>query len=79
MHDGGGNRSQSVEALPIIIQALRAKGYRFVTIPELLALRDPNAALYSPGAHKKAPKAKPGKPKPKKHHRHMPITRAHVA
>jgi len=39
MHDGGGDRSQSVAALPIIIKSLRAKGYRFVTIPELLAMR----------------------------------------
>ncbi len=39
MHDGGGDRSQSVAALPRIIQTLRARGYRFVTIPELLRLR----------------------------------------
>jgi peptidoglycan/xylan/chitin deacetylase (PgdA/CDA1 family) len=39
MHDGGGNRSHTVSALPQIIAALRAQGYRFVTIPELLRLR----------------------------------------
>lgn len=39
MHDGGGDRSQSVAALPRIIRTLRARGYRFVTIPELLRLR----------------------------------------
>ena len=44
MHDGGGDRSQDVEALPVIISELRAKGYRFVTIPELLKLRDAKAA-----------------------------------
>lgn len=44
MHDGGGDRHQDVEALPIIISTLRAQGYRFVTIPELLKLRDANAA-----------------------------------
>jgi peptidoglycan/xylan/chitin deacetylase (PgdA/CDA1 family) len=40
-HDGNGDnrgqdRSQTVEAIPIIIQKLKAKGYRFVTISELL-------------------------------------------
>ena len=44
MHDGGGARYQDVEALPIIISTLRSQGYRFVTIPELLKLRDANAA-----------------------------------
>jgi peptidoglycan/xylan/chitin deacetylase (PgdA/CDA1 family) len=39
MHDGGGNRSQTVAALPTIIRELRERGYRFVTIPELLKLR----------------------------------------
>lgn len=39
MHDGGGNRSQTVAALPIIISTLRARGYRFVTVPELLRMR----------------------------------------
>ncbi len=38
-HDGGGYRNQTVAALPIIIQSLRARGYRFVTVPELLKLR----------------------------------------
>ncbi|BAZ38867.1 polysaccharide deacetylase [Calothrix sp. NIES-4101] len=40
MHDGGGNRSHTVQALPQIINNLRKKGYRFVTIPELLELQD---------------------------------------
>ena len=40
MHDGGGNRSKTVKALPQIISDLRKRGYKFVTIPELLALRD---------------------------------------
>lgn len=39
MHDGGGNRSATVEALPTIINALRERGYRFVTVPELLRMR----------------------------------------
>ncbi len=37
MHDGGGPRDQDFEALPLLIQALQADGYRLVTISELLA------------------------------------------
>ncbi|PAX51966.1 polysaccharide deacetylase family protein [Brunnivagina elsteri] len=40
MHDGGGNRSHTVQALPQIISNFRKQGYRFVTIPELLELQD---------------------------------------
>jgi peptidoglycan-N-acetylglucosamine deacetylase len=40
MHDGGGDRSETVAALPQIIRGLRAKGLRPVTLPELL-LDDP--------------------------------------
>jgi cellulose synthase/poly-beta-1,6-N-acetylglucosamine synthase-like glycosyltransferase len=36
LHDGGGNRSPTVEALPVIIDTLRAEGFRFVTVHELL-------------------------------------------
>ena len=36
MHDGGGDRSQDVEALPRIIKAWQDAGYRFVTMQELL-------------------------------------------
>jgi peptidoglycan/xylan/chitin deacetylase (PgdA/CDA1 family) len=35
MHDGGGDRSQTVAALPAIIRTLKARGYRFVTLDEL--------------------------------------------
>lgn len=35
MHDGGGDRSQDVEALPKIIDALKQQGYEFVTIDQL--------------------------------------------
>jgi cellulose synthase/poly-beta-1,6-N-acetylglucosamine synthase-like glycosyltransferase/peptidoglycan/xylan/chitin deacetylase (PgdA/CDA1 family) len=31
-HDGGGNRAQTVAALPQVISALQARGYRFVTV-----------------------------------------------
>jgi peptidoglycan/xylan/chitin deacetylase (PgdA/CDA1 family) len=40
MHDGGGVRSQTVEALPEIIKGLRAKGFTLVSVPQLL-LDDP--------------------------------------
>src|SRR5437588_9881172 len=36
LHDGGGNRSQTVLALPQLIDALRAQGYEFVSVPELI-------------------------------------------
>lgn len=36
MHDGGGDRSQSVEALRQALPQLKAQGYRFVTVDELL-------------------------------------------
>ncbi|MFN6486178.1 MULTISPECIES: polysaccharide deacetylase family protein [unclassified Nostoc] len=39
MHDGGGNRSKSVKALPGMIAGLKAQGYRFVTIPQLLEIQ----------------------------------------
>jgi peptidoglycan/xylan/chitin deacetylase (PgdA/CDA1 family) len=35
-HDGGGDRSQTLAALPQEIDALRGRGYQFVTITELL-------------------------------------------
>jgi peptidoglycan/xylan/chitin deacetylase (PgdA/CDA1 family) len=36
MHDGGGNRSETVGALPHIIRTLRGRGYSFVTVTKLL-------------------------------------------
>ncbi len=36
MHDGGGNRQETVDALPTIIKDLRAQGYKLVTVPRLL-------------------------------------------
>jgi len=40
MHDGGGTRAQTIAALPGIIRGLRARGFRLVTVPQLL-LDDP--------------------------------------
>ena len=36
LHDGGGNREQTIEALPQIIAGLRARGYSFVTASGLV-------------------------------------------
>ncbi len=35
-HDGGGERAHTVAALPIVIDDLRARGYQFVSIADLL-------------------------------------------
>ncbi|WP_377477039.1 MAG: polysaccharide deacetylase family protein [Microcoleus anatoxicus] len=43
MHDGGGNRSRTVEALPNIIAKLKKEGYTFVTVPELLEMEAKNS------------------------------------
>ena len=37
MHDGGGNREQTVEALRTALPKLKEKGYQFVTVEELLS------------------------------------------
>lgn len=58
MHDGGGTRTQTVAALPTIIRELKARGYRFVTIPELLKLR-----YIAPPKPKATPKPKTPAPK----------------
>lgn len=38
LHDGGGRRDQTVAALPIIIDRLRAEGYHLVTVSRLAGL-----------------------------------------
>jgi polysaccharide deacetylase family sporulation protein PdaB len=42
MHDGGGDRSQTVTALSSVIEQLQAQGFSFVTIPEMLSHLPPN-------------------------------------
>ncbi len=37
LHDGGGDRSETVVALPMIVSSLRKLGYHFVTLDGLLA------------------------------------------
>ncbi len=36
LHDGGGNRSSTVAALPTIITNLRQRGYQFVTVQQMV-------------------------------------------
>jgi cellulose synthase/poly-beta-1,6-N-acetylglucosamine synthase-like glycosyltransferase/peptidoglycan/xylan/chitin deacetylase (PgdA/CDA1 family)/spore germination protein YaaH len=50
LHDSGGDRSQTIAALPVIIDTLRAHGYRFVPVSELAGL-SPEQAMppLSPG------------------------------
>lgn len=47
LHDGGGERSQTLEAVPRIVKELRSQGYRFVTVPRLL-LDDPPTSAQRP-------------------------------
>ncbi len=48
MHDGGGNRSQTIAALPAIVEGLRKRGLRPVTVPRLLANDPPPHGLPIP-------------------------------
>jgi len=41
LHTGGGNHGATARALPALLAELRAQGYRFVTVPELLRLDKP--------------------------------------
>jgi hypothetical protein len=36
LHDGGGNREVTIQALPILIDQLRSQGYEFVSLQKLL-------------------------------------------
>jgi len=44
LHDAGGDRSQTLAALPKIISGLQARGYKLVTVPALLLDNPPPAA-----------------------------------
>jgi peptidoglycan/xylan/chitin deacetylase (PgdA/CDA1 family) len=41
MHDGGGDRSQTVAALALVLKGLKARGYAMVTLSALYGLPDP--------------------------------------
>ncbi len=44
MHDGGGNRASTVAALPGIIDGIRSRGYKLVTVPEMMNMGKPELA-----------------------------------
>jgi peptidoglycan/xylan/chitin deacetylase (PgdA/CDA1 family) len=48
MHDGGGNRSETIAALPRIVRGLRKRGLRPVTVPRLLMDDPPPHGLPPP-------------------------------
>jgi cellulose synthase/poly-beta-1,6-N-acetylglucosamine synthase-like glycosyltransferase/peptidoglycan/xylan/chitin deacetylase (PgdA/CDA1 family)/spore germination protein YaaH len=49
LHDGGGNRAQTVAALPRIIATLKAEGYQFTTVSQLIGVpRDRAMPVISP-------------------------------
>lgn len=54
MHDGGGNRTVTSKALPLIVRGLRKRGYKMVTVPQLLISNPPpvqqDAVLRTPVA-----------------------------
>jgi cellulose synthase/poly-beta-1,6-N-acetylglucosamine synthase-like glycosyltransferase/spore germination protein YaaH len=43
LHDAGGDRSRTVAALPALIDALRAKGYKLVTMDQLAGMKREDA------------------------------------
>ncbi|GGR30649.1 polysaccharide deacetylase family protein [Deinococcus ruber] len=67
MHDGGGHRDSSMAALPVIVKALKAQGYSFVTVPDLLKLDQGQRSLIAaPGTGKASElgTSKPAAPTP---------------
>jgi peptidoglycan/xylan/chitin deacetylase (PgdA/CDA1 family) len=40
MHFGGGPREETLQALPQIVADLKARGYRFVNLVQMLGLRE---------------------------------------
>ncbi len=50
MHDAGGDRTQTIAALPMIVRGLRARGYRLVTIPQLILNDPPQRTQHLPTA-----------------------------
>lgn len=60
-HDGGGDRSETVAALSVVLSSLRAHGYRFLTLDELFYPRRSSSAkpLPAPKRHKSGHRRKP--------------------
>jgi chitin deacetylase len=63
MHDGGGNRDHTVRALPQLITEYKKRGYRFVTVPELMEMQDKEVKLAA-AAKQVPPKVQSTVPKP---------------
>jgi peptidoglycan-N-acetylglucosamine deacetylase len=50
MHDGGGDRSETIAALPQIIRGLRARHLHIVTVPQMMLDEPPPHGLPLPGS-----------------------------
>jgi len=50
LHDGGGNRAQTVAALRRLVPGLRARGFRFVTVSALAGLPESQVEIQASGA-----------------------------
>ncbi|MGI8579368.1 MAG: polysaccharide deacetylase family protein [Solirubrobacteraceae bacterium] len=50
MHDGGGRRVQTIQALPSIVRKLRRRGFRLVTVPRLMRDDPPARRQRLPGS-----------------------------
>ncbi len=69
-HDGGGDRSQTLAAYPYVIDAIRQRGYRFVTVPQLLGFHTlyrecTGAGCRGEGVHGPLPKGSIVEPGPR--------------
>ena len=45
LHDGGGNRTQTVKAIEKILPELKKQGYRFITISEMIEIKKENQII----------------------------------
>jgi len=52
LHDGGGNRAETVRALPRIIDGVRAKGYEIAPVYELLGMQEADVMAPLPRGEK---------------------------
>src|SRR5579859_8104674 len=52
LHDGGGDRSETVRALPMIIDGIRVKGYEIAPVYELLGMQKANVMAPLPRAER---------------------------
>jgi peptidoglycan/xylan/chitin deacetylase (PgdA/CDA1 family) len=50
MHDGGGRRVQTIQALPYIVRRFRRRGFRLVTVPRLMRDDPPARQQRLPGS-----------------------------